>query len=101
MFILLLILGASFSLCCLLMPLAGRLASRWGLLDWPDARRKLHVRPVPVVGGLAVLTSGCVALGTAFLASRTLHDLLAPEALWLLGLFLAVVFLCLVGVLDD
>ena len=32
------ILGASFGLCCLLTPLAGRLATRWGLLDRPDAQ---------------------------------------------------------------
>jgi UDP-GlcNAc:undecaprenyl-phosphate GlcNAc-1-phosphate transferase len=101
MLILLLMLGASFTLCCLLTPLAERLASRWGLLDWPDARRKLHVRPVPVVGGLAVLSSGCLVVGCAFLASHSLSDQLTVESLWILGLFLAVIFLCLVGVLDD
>src|SRR5262249_35966235 len=101
MVILLLLLGASFALCGLLTPLAGRLASRWGLLDHPDARRKLHDTPIPVAGDLAVLVSGCAVLAVANLVSNPLGDLLAPESLWLLGLLLAVVFLCAVGVMDD
>src|SRR5438132_13958022 len=94
------ILGASFALCCLLTPLAGCLASRWGLIDQPDARRKLHGRPTPVAGGLAVLVSGSVVLGVAFLLNP-LHDLIAAEVPCLLGLLVASLFLCAVGVLDD
>jgi UDP-GlcNAc:undecaprenyl-phosphate/decaprenyl-phosphate GlcNAc-1-phosphate transferase len=35
--------------------LANRLAPRMGLIDHPDGKRKLHSRPVPTTGGLAML----------------------------------------------
>src|SRR3712207_813200 len=34
---------------------ANRLAPRMGLIDHPDGKRKLHSRPVPTTGGLAML----------------------------------------------
>src|SRR5438270_2955238 len=94
------ILGASFALCCLLTPLAAHLACRWGLIDCPDARRKLHGGPTPVAGGLAVLVASCVVLAASFVVPHPLRDLFVADSNSLIGLFLAAVFLCGVGVLD-
>jgi UDP-GlcNAc:undecaprenyl-phosphate GlcNAc-1-phosphate transferase len=101
MLLLLTLLAASFGLCSLLTPLAGLLARRCGLVDRPDARRKLHERPIPLAGGLAVLTSACLVLGAAFLARHPFQDLLAERPFALLGLFLSCLCLCVVGVFDD
>ena len=38
-------------------------ARRWGIMDRPDGKRKLHGRPVPLWGGLAVY--GATVLGLA------------------------------------
>ena len=38
------------------------LPSRWGLVDRPDARRKLHGRVIPVAGGIVVVLSTVVLL---------------------------------------
>jgi len=95
------ILAAGFLLCYLLTPLMGSLASRWNLVDRPDARRKLHERSVPLAGGLAVLLSGCLVLGGAFLVPSPLQDHLRERSTSLLGLSLAAAFICGLGVLDD
>lgn len=42
--------AVTFALC----PLLARLAPRLGLMDEPDAGRKRHGRPIPLVGGIAV-----------------------------------------------
>ena len=48
----------SFTLC----PFLVRLAPRLGLMDAPDAGRKKHGRPIPLVGGIAVWIGAGVAL---------------------------------------
>src|SRR5689334_10913892 len=101
MLVLLCILGASFMLCCVLTPLARVLASKCGLVDRPDAGRKLHAAPIPVAGGIAVLLSGCVVLGAALVVPHPFQEQLADFSSNLLGLFLAAVVICAVGVLDD
>ena len=59
---------AVFLMACgtslLLTVLVRRVAPRVGLTDHPDSHRKLHVRPTPMGGGLAVFvaTVGVLAL---------------------------------------
>ena len=55
--------AAGLGTSLLLMPLARLLARRWGLVDRPDGRRKLHGQAVPVSGGLAVLAATVGVLG--------------------------------------
>lgn len=66
-----------------------RLAPRLGLLDLPD-ERKVHTRPVPRGGGLAIYAAGLA--GTLLPAART------PLLLTVLGLGGGIVLL---GLLDD
>jgi len=42
-----------FAITAFLLPSLGRLASRIGLVDHPN-RRKIHIKPRPLVGGLAM-----------------------------------------------
>ena len=53
-------------LAFLLTPLAMRIATRAGAIDNPDSGRRIHVRPIPRAGGLAVVTAfvvvGLIAL---------------------------------------
>lgn len=48
---------ASFLSAITLTPVVRMLAIRWGIVDQPDARRKLHTRVVARAGGTAVLFS--------------------------------------------
>ncbi len=80
-----------------LTPLARTLACRWGVVDRPDGRRKLHAHPVPLWGGVAVYLSLLVGLGVAWAALDT-----SPEFPRLaLALVLSGGFVCLLGCVDD
>jgi UDP-GlcNAc:undecaprenyl-phosphate GlcNAc-1-phosphate transferase len=48
-----------------LTPLARRIAVSYAVLDWPDSERKLHARPTPLLGGLAVALAALIGLAAA------------------------------------
>lgn len=98
---LLCIAGLSFVTCLLLTPLVRALAARFGLVDHPDGNRKLHANPIPVAGGIAILLSLGGGLACARLIPNPLLDQLDHNDTWIVGLFLAGVVICLVGIRDD
>ncbi len=84
----------------LLTYIARRMAPRLGFVDRPDGRRKLHQRPMPLLGGVAVFggllltTLCCVLLGG--------WEILNPNSRQFLvwSLSTATLF-CLIGICDD
>jgi UDP-GlcNAc:undecaprenyl-phosphate GlcNAc-1-phosphate transferase len=71
------------------LPLLAKVASKWGIVDRPDAR-KVHSAPIPRVGGLAM------AIGV-FVAALVAIDLHVQDR-WFLG---AAAVLVVFGALDD
>ena len=84
---------AGMALSILLIPVLSRFGHRFELLDHP-AGRKQHDSPVPLVGGLTILTAGFVALAVGtFWRHHT-----GGFSWWFLG---AVCLMLLLGVCDD
>ncbi|MGI9515839.1 MAG: glycosyltransferase family 4 protein, partial [Pirellulaceae bacterium] len=82
-------------------PIAKRLAVRWGLVDHPDQKRKLHKNAIPLAGGIAVFVSVLAALALVYLL---FYDQISTESIdWrrLRGLLIASSVMLLVGVVDD
>jgi len=94
------IFGLSFVCCLLLAPLVRILAKRWGLVDKPDGRRKVHASAIPLGGGLAIFVSAAIAVVAALVASP-LRDRLVESQFWLVGLAMASCLICAVGLVDD
>jgi UDP-GlcNAc:undecaprenyl-phosphate GlcNAc-1-phosphate transferase len=93
--------AAAVATCLILTPLVRRAALRWGLVDCPDGRRKVHPRPIPVAGGLAVLlTTGLVLVGVVTLTGSW-RNALGDRWLTYVGLAAAAGVIGLVGVIDD
>lgn len=98
----------TFVLMLGVVPILSRLAKKWGLVDKPDERRKLHARVVPLIGGVSVFVSVLVmCLLVLYLASQGTLDSTITEPLtaveyWQLGgLLVAGLLIVGVGVLDD
>jgi UDP-GlcNAc:undecaprenyl-phosphate/decaprenyl-phosphate GlcNAc-1-phosphate transferase len=104
----LLTIGGAFAsallLALLLTPLAARFATANGAIDAPGAARRVHVRPIPRGGGLAVAASFVIVGGLCFVlvggpgSSFDLADISGPEAAALFGGGIAAAVL---GFLDD
>jgi UDP-GlcNAc:undecaprenyl-phosphate GlcNAc-1-phosphate transferase len=76
----------AFLLALGLTPLARAVAARWNAVDWPGDR-KIHGRPTPLLGGLAVFAAIGGTLLLLFGSTREVLGLLLGGALFLaLGL---------------
>jgi UDP-GlcNAc:undecaprenyl-phosphate GlcNAc-1-phosphate transferase len=98
---LLLLFGVSLALSLVLTPLFRALALRCGLVDRPDGRRKTHARVTPVAGGIVILVSAGIALLSLALTTQAFPEDHAGSVDTTIGLVLASVLICLVGVMDD
>ena len=98
--------GAAAVVAYLLTPLAMRLSTRTGAIDEPDSGRRVHVRPIPRAGGLAVATS-FVAVGLIALLLQAQYEFIRPFS-WrmldqgeLLAVFGGATLAAIFGFVDD
>jgi len=104
----LLVIGGAFAsallISLLLTPLAARFATATGAIDAPGAARRIHSRPIPRGGGVAVAASFVVVGGLCFAvvagtgSTFDMTDITPPEALALFG---GAVAAAVLGFLDD
>jgi UDP-GlcNAc:undecaprenyl-phosphate GlcNAc-1-phosphate transferase len=87
--------------CLALIPLVRVLARRCGLVDKPDGRRKIHTRPIPLGGGVAVLAAMGLAVAATLAAPGVVRYRLDDSWFPALGLGLAALLICAVGLADD
>jgi len=83
----------------LLTPLVGRVAAKYRVMDFPDEARKMHGRPIPLMGGVAVF----VALAAAVALALLMGWLPGPYIKWkyVIGIVCASFILIVGGVIDD
>src|SRR4051812_26923770 len=93
--------GCSFALCVLLVPLVRYVAVQRGLVDLPDGRRKIHLGPIPLAGGIAIFLAVSIVLALAVLVPNPWTEYLQPHGQGLIGYLLAAMVVCAVGVADD
>ena len=89
----------AFLTATVLAPLVGWLARRFGVVDRPKPPRKLHVRPVPLLGGVAVYLALVAAVAVAVHAGWLPGEYIRMKYLW--GLAVAGGLLTVGGALDD
>lgn len=81
-------------------PGAIRLASYLGAVDLPGAR-KIHLQPIPRIGGLAVYAGFLAGLGFAAFATGSVPSSLSNVSVYWQGMALAATAILLVGLVDD
>ncbi len=79
-------------------PVARSLAQRFGAIDRPDGHRKLHERPVPLFGGVAVYLALVVGL---VLTTSGLAAGIDPQARLANVVLVVAGFVCVIGCIDD
>lgn len=79
-------------------PLLRMIANRWDITAEPT-ERAVHTKPMPYLGGVAMLIGFMAAMGTAWLTGR--FDAMFTGSSTALGVVLGAVVLCGVGTVDD
>ncbi len=98
---LLLLAGAAILFTLLLTPVVRDIFLRWHIVDEPDNNRKLHGRPIPRVGGIAILLSYSLAFWVASLLPESAR-FPSPSAGPILGpLVISALVVFFTGLLDD
>ncbi|MDA1038288.1 MAG: MraY family glycosyltransferase [bacterium] len=93
------LLGA-FILSVVLTPIVARAAASFGIVDEPKTQRKIHVEPIPLLGGISLYVSIVVfvLIGLFFTSRLTVGDITLSHYL---GFFLGGLVLIVGGGLDD
>jgi len=98
--------GAAAVVAYLMTPLAMRVAAQSGVIDEPDSGRRIHERPIPRAGGLAVVGS-FVVVGIVALLLQAQYEFIRPFT-WrmldqseLIAVFAGAVLAAAFGFIDD
>ncbi|OHB66379.1 MAG: hypothetical protein A2V70_18960 [Planctomycetes bacterium RBG_13_63_9] len=95
---LLIAFAVAFGASLLLTAVVRAVARRWGIVDRPDGKRKLHALPVPLWGGVAVYLA--VVLGLVVAGHGPFAAAAAPTGLYTV-LIITAGIVCVFGAIDD
>jgi UDP-GlcNAc:undecaprenyl-phosphate/decaprenyl-phosphate GlcNAc-1-phosphate transferase len=89
-----------FILALGLVPLVGRLARDYSLLDIPDAGRRRHAAPTPRLGGIAFFVATLLAACLVLVWESVRGQPIPTGPLWP-GVLIGAVIVLIIGILDD
>jgi UDP-GlcNAc:undecaprenyl-phosphate/decaprenyl-phosphate GlcNAc-1-phosphate transferase len=92
---------SSFVLSLVLTPLCRNAFRRLGIVDHPDGHRKLHLDPIPRVGGVPIALSYLAAFALLLLSPFNAGDLISRHLQQALLLVPAASLVFATGLLDD
>ena len=78
-------------------PIAKRIAFKVGAIDIPTDKRRMHKKPIALLGGLAIITGFTVAILFNLIPTIKLFTLSKN----LVGLFVGIIIIIIMGVFDD
>lgn len=93
--------GAALLASLVLTPLVRYLTRRLAIMDHPDNYRKLHDRPTPLGGGIAVLGAFLVSVLLVIALSDTQRAHYVSNPAFMVGILVSGFVMCAVGFLDD
>ena len=88
----------AFVVTLIATPFARRLAEACGVVDCPDAKRKLHSQPVAYFGGLAVFAGLIAAIAASYVSVRDVPSNFSPVPMAVVIGMIAITF---TGLADD
>ncbi|HZS06213.1 MAG TPA: MraY family glycosyltransferase [Blastocatellia bacterium] len=92
--------AVSFVLSLVMTPFVRRKAIEWGAVDLPGGRR-IHLRPTPRLGGIAIFLSFVATLLCVPLLGNMVSDTFRGSLPRLIALFIPATFIFLFGIYDD
>ena len=87
-------------ICCLfLTPFVIKMCRKYGLVDIPKDSRRVHSKPMPRCGGIAIFTSSMIALLAYFLVTKNVETIAFNKQFY--GYLIGAILIFAMGIIDD
>ena len=73
------IIGIVFVVCLILTPIVIKFSRKFNLVDVPKDERRVHNKPMPRVGGIAMVVSMFIGLGIYYFITRNIPSIALNE----------------------
>lgn len=88
-----------FFICLGITPIIIKLAKKYNLVDVPKDERRVHNKPMPRVGGIAIVISMFIGLAIYYLITKNIPSIALNEKF--LGFLIGGIIIFAMGLLDD
>ena len=93
------IIAIVFCVCLAITPIIIKIAKKYNLVDIPKDSRRVHNKPMPRVGGIAIVISMFIGLAIYYLVTKNIPSIALNEKF--LGYLLGGIIIFAMGLLDD
>lgn len=99
MIMLYVIIAITFVSCLILTPIVIKLCKKYNIVDIPKDSRRVHSKPMPRIGGVAIVTSMLIGFFIYYLITKDIPSIALNEKF--LGYILGGLTIAAMGLIDD
>lgn len=93
------IVGVTFVICLILTPIVIKLCRKYNIVDIPKDSRRVHSKPMPRIGGVAIVTSMLIGFLIYYLLTKDIPSIALNEKF--LGYIIGGLIIATMGLIDD
>lgn len=93
------IIGITFISCLILTPIMIKLCKKYNIVDIPKDSRRVHSKPMPRIGGVAIVTSMLIGFFIYYLFTRNIPSIALNQKF--LGYIVGGLVIATMGLIDD
>lgn len=93
------IVGVTFVICLILTPIVIKLCRKYNIVDIPKDSRRVHSKPMPRIGGVAIVTSMLIGFFIYYLLTKDIPSIALNEKF--LGYIIGGLIIATMGLIDD
>lgn len=93
------IIAVVFVICLIITPIVIKFSKKFNLVDIPKDERRVHSKPMPRVGGIAIVISMLLGLGIYYIITKNIPSIALNKKF--LGYLLGGIVIFSMGLIDD
>ena len=95
------IVAISFVFCLGITPIVIKLAKKFNIVDLPNDDRRIHKKPMPRIGGIAIVLSMFLGLAVYYFLTKDIEGITLNGNIKFIGFLLGSLVIFLMGLIDD
>lgn len=95
------IVGIAFIICLILTPIVIKVSKKLNIVDIPKDNRRVHNKPMPRIGGVAIVLSMLIVLGIYYFITKDIEGISLKNNSTFIGFILGGIVIFCMGLVDD